>query len=141
MRISALSAALAVTAMTLAGSVTPATAEPTVSTVTLDAGAGLHHSTGTVLYEHVDGEVNSIKIISAQATGGTHDCAWVQWNDPKAGGDGWSPLISEPGCYGSTVGETPNIVIKAPAGHPLKVRLAAYHFDSAEVKHKDIAKL
>ncbi|MFB7462461.1 hypothetical protein ACFCZ1_02950 [Streptomyces sp. NPDC056224] len=141
MRISALCAALAVTAVTFAGTVTPAAAEPSASTVTLDAGAGLHHSTGRVIYEHVDGAVNSVKIISVRATGGSADCAWVQWNDPKAGGDGWQSLNSEPGCYGGTVGETLDVVIKAPAGHPLKVRLAAYHADSVDVMHKDIAKL
>ncbi|MEU9165883.1 hypothetical protein AB0D29_37115 [Streptomyces sp. NPDC048424] len=141
MRISALSAALAVTVVTLAGSATSAAAEPTALTIPLEAGANLHLSTGSVTYERVDGAVNSVKIISVRATGGAKDCAWVQWNDPKAGGDGWSSLVSEPGCYGGTVGETPNVVIKAPAGHPLKVRLAAYHFDSAEVIHKDIEKL
>lgn len=142
MRIStALAAALALTAATLAGGVTPAAAETTLSTVNLEAGANLHHNTATVKYERIDGAVNSVKVTYVLITSGERDCAWVQWNDPKAGGDGWTSLTPEPSCYGIGMGETREVIIKAPAGHPLKVRLAAYHFDSVDVMHKDIAKL
>ncbi|MFK0258319.1 hypothetical protein [Streptomyces sp. NPDC090445] len=142
MRISsALPAALALTAATLAGGAAPAAAETTLSTVKLEAGANLHHNTAKVNYERIDGAVNSVKVTYVLITSGERDCAWVQWNDPKAGGDGWTSLTPEPSCHGIGMGEPREVVIKAPAGHPLKVRLAAYHSDSADVMHKDIARL
>ncbi|MFE7778175.1 hypothetical protein ACFU5O_30615 [Streptomyces sp. NPDC057445] len=128
-------------AATVAGGAAPAAADTLVSTVNLDAGAGLHHSSATVIYEHVDGAVNSVKIISLQAFSGERDCVWVEWNDPKDVGDGWAALNSEPPCDGGSMGETLNRIIKAPKGYQLKVRLAAYHDGGIEVIHKDIAKL
>ncbi|MFD9220064.1 hypothetical protein ACFWDI_08570 [Streptomyces sp. NPDC060064] len=53
--------------------------------------------------------------------------------------DGWTSLITEPPCNGVGLVETPNLIIKAPKGHQLKVRLAAYH--GSELAHKDIEKL
>ncbi|MER5928767.1 hypothetical protein [Streptomyces sp. NPDC002054] len=142
MRISAaLPAALVLTAAMLAGGATPAAAETTLSTVELEAGANHHHNTATVTYERIDGAVNSVKITYVLITSGERDCAWVQWNDPKAVGDGWSALTPEPSCHGIGMGEPRERIIKAPAGHPLKVRLAADHPDSADVVHKDIEKL
>ncbi|MER6778167.1 MULTISPECIES: hypothetical protein [unclassified Streptomyces] len=141
MRISALPAALVLTAATIAGAAAPAAAETPANVVTLDAGLNLHHNTATVTYERVDGAVNSVKIISVDLASGEPDCAWVQWNDPKNTGDGWTNLDSEPSCHGIGLIETLNVVIKAPAGHPLKVRLASYHADGNSVAHKDVAKL
>ncbi|WP_405594606.1 hypothetical protein OG741_02410 [Streptomyces sp. NBC_01410] len=126
-------------AATVAGGAAPAAADTMASTVNLEAGAGLHHSSAAVIYEHVDGAVNSVKIISVEAFSGERDCVWVEWNDPKDVGDGWTALNSEPPCYGGNLLETPNRIIKAPKGHQLKVRLAAYH--GSELVHKDIAKL
>ncbi|MFG2482653.1 MULTISPECIES: hypothetical protein [Streptomyces] len=143
MRVSALSAAAVLVAATLAAGAVPATADTPVGpllVVPLDAGNGLHHSTGSVAYERVDGAVNAVRIISVHVTGGDRDCAWLDWNDPHSF-TGWSSLTSEPSCDGTGLGEYPDRIIKAPVGHPLKVRLAAYHADSGEVKHKDIEKL
>ncbi|MEU2166038.1 hypothetical protein QRN89_00015 [Streptomyces chengbuensis] len=141
MRIPALSVAVAVVAATIAGGAAPAAADTLVSTVNLEAGAGLHHNSATVTYERVDGAVNSVKIISLLAFSSERDCVWVEWNDPNDVGDGWAALNSEPPCYGGNLGETLNRIIKAPKGHQLKVRLAAYHDGGIEVIHKDIAKL
>ncbi|MER7824471.1 hypothetical protein ABTX85_18125 [Streptomyces sp. NPDC096097] len=143
MRVSALSATAALVVATLAGGAAPAAADTPAGPVLqadLDAGNGLHHSTGKVFYERVDGAANAVRIISVYVTGGDRDCAWVSWNDPH-NADGWSNLTSEPSCSGTGLEEHPGLIIKAPVGHPLKVRLAAYHSDSAEVKHKDIEKL
>lgn len=141
MRIQALLATVAVVAATVAGGAAPAAADTVTSTVNLEAGTGLHHNSATVIYERVDGAVNSVKIISLQAFSGEPDCVWVEWNDPKDVGDGWTALNSEPPCYGGSMGETLNRIIKAPKDHQLKVRLAAYHDGGIEVIHKDIAKL
>ncbi|MFE2478815.1 hypothetical protein [Streptomyces sp. NPDC059389] len=145
MRVSVLPAALALVAAALAGGAAPAAADTPAGpslTVALEAGtAALHHSTARVVYERVDGEVNTFKITSVHATGGTRDCAWVEWNDPDGWNNGWSSLTTEPACHGSDLLETPDRIIKAPSGHPLKVRLVAYHDDSAEIVHKDVAKL
>ncbi|KJY17001.1 MULTISPECIES: hypothetical protein [Streptomyces] len=141
MRLSALPAAALVLA-TLAAGAAPATADAPagpVLPVDLEAGKSRHHNTATVLYERVDGAVNSVRIKSVSITSGELDCAWVAWNDPH-GTDGWSNLTTEPSCNGTGLGEHPDIIIKAPAGHPLKVRLAADHLGS-EVVHKDIQKL
>ncbi|MFE9483227.1 hypothetical protein ACFYNM_32065 [Streptomyces spororaveus] len=143
MRVATLSATAALVLATLAGSVAPAAADTPagpVLQVPLEAGNGLHHSTGSVVYERVDGEVNAVRIISVYVTGGDRDCAWLDWNDPH-NPNGWSSLTSEPSCGGTGLEEHPDRIVKAPVGHPLKVRLAAYHRDSAEVKHKDIEKL
>ncbi|WP_406305251.1 hypothetical protein OHA61_27325 [Streptomyces sp. NBC_00885] len=139
MRFPALSVTVAVVAATVAGGVAPAAADTAASTVNLVAGAGRHLNSATVTYEHVDGAVNSVKIISVEAYSGEPDCVWVEWNDPKDVGDGWNALNSEPPCYGNNLLETPNRIIKAPKGYQLKVRLAAYH--GSELVHKDIAKL
>ncbi|MEV7420204.1 hypothetical protein [Streptomyces sp. NPDC089919] len=139
MRISALPAALVLTAGALAATAAPAAAEP-ASVVTLEVGLNNHHNTGRVTYERIDGAVNSVRILTVEATGGLVDCAWLQWNDPN-GIDGWSIIQSEPSCNGGTLVEQPGMVIKAPAGHPLKVRLAGYHDGGVVVIHKDIAKL
>lgn len=141
MRISALSVTVAVVAATVAGGAAPAAADTVASTVNLQAGTGLHDNSATVTYERVDGAVNSVKIISLRAFSGERDCVWVEWNDPKDVGDGWAALNSEPPCYGGSMEETLNRVIKAPKNHQLKVRLAAYHDGGIEVVHKDIAKL
>ncbi|MFD6912246.1 hypothetical protein ACFWB2_10535 [Streptomyces virginiae] len=141
MRISALSVTAAAMAATIAGGAVPAAADTLVSTVNLEAGAGLHRNSATVTYERVDGAVNSVKIISLQAFSGEPDCVWVEWNDPKDVGDGWTALNSEPPCHGGSLGETINQIIKAPKGYQLKIRLAAYHDGGIEVIHKDIAKL
>ncbi|MFJ1566513.1 hypothetical protein ACIOG8_20210 [Streptomyces erythrochromogenes] len=127
--------------MTTVGGAAPAAAGTLVSTVNLDAGAGRHHSSATVTYERVDGAENSVRIISLQAFSGEPDCVWVEWNDPKDVGDGWTVLNSEPPCHGGSIEETINQVIKAPKGHQLKIRLAAYHDGGLDVIHKDIAKL
>ncbi|MGW3328180.1 hypothetical protein [Streptomyces virginiae] len=143
MRLSALSTAAALVVATLAAGAVPATADTPAGpllVVPLDAGNGLHHSTGSVAYERVDGAANAVRIISVHVTGGDRDCAWLDWNDPH-NPTGWSSLTSEPSCGGTGLEEYPDRIIKAPVGHPLKVRLAAYHADSAEVKHKDIEKL
>ncbi|MFG2980179.1 hypothetical protein ACGFYQ_02855 [Streptomyces sp. NPDC048258] len=142
MRISALSATAALVVATLAGGAAPATADTPagpVLRVDLEAGKGLHHNTGTVLYERVDGEVNSVRIISVSIVSGERDCAWVSWNDPHDV-NGWTNLTSEPSCHGTGLGENPDRIIKAPAGHPLKVRLTADH-PGSDVVHKDIEKL
>ncbi|MCX5179590.1 hypothetical protein [Streptomyces virginiae] len=141
MRVSALSAAALVVATLAAGAV-PATADTPAGpllVVPLEAGDGLHHSTGSVTYERVDGAVNAVRIISVHIRGGERDCAWVAWNDPHDP-TGWNNLTSEPSCHGTGLEESPDRIIKAPAGHPLKVRLAADH-GGPEVKHKDIEKL
>ncbi|MFD7630723.1 hypothetical protein ACFV7Q_32665 [Streptomyces sp. NPDC059851] len=85
--------------------------------------------------------MNSVKVTYVLITSGERDCAWVQWNDPKAGGDGWTSFTPEPSFYGIGMGETRAVIIKAPSSHPLEVRLAAYHSDSAGVMHKNIAQL
>ncbi|MBT2449002.1 hypothetical protein J7F03_18250 [Streptomyces sp. ISL-43] len=139
MRISALSATVAVVAATIAGAAAPAAATTSASKVNLEAGAGLHHSSATVTYERVDGAVNSVEILSVEAHAGERDCVWVEWNDPHDEVDGWASLNSEPPCNGGDLLETPNVIIKAPKGYQLKVRLAVYH--SSELAHKDIAKL
>ncbi|MEV6728484.1 MULTISPECIES: hypothetical protein [unclassified Streptomyces] len=142
MRITALPAALALVAAALAAGAAPAAADTPagpVLTVPLEAGNGFHHNTGTVTYERVDGAVNSVRIISVHILSGERDCAWVSWNDPHDP-NGWSNLTSEPSCNGTGLEESPDRIIKAPAGHPLKVRLAAGHPDS-DVVHKDIEKL
>ncbi|MFD6229805.1 hypothetical protein ACFWFZ_23460 [Streptomyces sp. NPDC060232] len=142
MRLSALPAAAALVAATLASAAAPAAADTLAGPVLqadLEAGKGRHHNTGTVIYERVDGAVNSVRIISVSITGGELDCAWVAWNDPH-GADGWSNLTTEPSCHGTGLGEYPDMIIKAPAGHPLKVRLAADH-PGSDVVHKDIQKL
>ncbi|WP_406263235.1 hypothetical protein OHT93_00965 [Streptomyces sp. NBC_00191] len=139
MRIPALSVTVAVVAATVAGGAAPVAAATVVSPVNLEAGTGRHHNSATVIYERVDGAVNSVKIISVEAYSGEPDCVWVEWNDPKDVGDGWTALNSEPPCYGGNLLETPNRIIKAPKGYQLKVRLAAYH--GSELVHKDIAKL
>nr|WSX48094.1 hypothetical protein OG409_03495 [Streptomyces sp. NBC_00974] len=141
MRIPALSVTVAVVAATIAAGAAPAAADTVASTVNLEAGAGLHHNSATVIYERVDGAVNSVKIISLQAFSGEADCVWVEWNDPKDVGDGWTALNSEPPCFGGSLEEPVNEIIKAPKGHPLKVRLAASHNGGVEVDHKDIARL
>ncbi|MEU9300954.1 hypothetical protein [Streptomyces sp. NPDC048269] len=141
MRISALSVTVALVAATIAGGAAPAAADTAISTVDLEAGTGRHHNSATVIYERVDGAVNSVRIISLQAVSGEPDCVWVEWNDPKDVGDGWAALNSEPPCYGGSMEETLNQIIKAPKGHQLKVRLAGYHDGGGEVIHKDIAKL
>ncbi|MGW6983922.1 hypothetical protein ACWGE1_31530 [Streptomyces sp. NPDC054932] len=139
MRISALSAGVAVVAVTLAGAAAPAAATPTASTVNLQAGAGFHLSSAAVVYEHVDGAVNSVRILSVEAHAGERDCVWVEWNDPDDPVDGWTAINTEPPCRGGNLLERPDLIIEAPKGHQLKVRLAAYH--GSEVVHKDIAKL
>ncbi|MFJ5552303.1 hypothetical protein [Streptomyces sp. NPDC093225] len=145
MRVSALPATLALVAATLAGGAAPAAAdtpEGTLLTVSLEAGtAALHHNTATVTYERVAGEVNAFKITSIREVSAGRDCVWVEWNDPNGWNNGWNSLTTEPACYGYVMLETPNRIIKAPADHPLKVRLIAYHDDSAEIMHKDVAKL
>ncbi|MFJ6049372.1 hypothetical protein [Streptomyces sp. NPDC092307] len=141
MRVSVLSATAALVFATLAGGAAPAAADSPagpVLQVDLEAGKGLHHNTGTVIYERVDGAANSVRIISVQITSGEQDCAWVSWNDPH-NVNGWSNLTSEPSCNGTGLGENPGIIIKAPVGHPLKVRLAGDHL--GDVVHKDIQKL
>ncbi|MFB7182594.1 hypothetical protein ACFCYI_33395 [Streptomyces sp. NPDC056257] len=141
MRVSALSATAALVVATLAGGAAPAAADTPagpVLQVDLEAGKGLHHNVGTVFYERVDGQVNAVRIISVHITSGERDCAWVSWNDPHNVND-WTNLTSEPSCNGTGLEERPDVVIKAPAGHPLKVRLAGDHL--GEVVHKDIEKL
>lgn len=139
MRIPALSVTVAVVAATIAGVAAPAAAATAASTVNLEAGGGLHHSSATVTYERVDGAVNSVKVLSVEANAGERDCVWVEWNDPHDEVDGWTSLITEPPCNGGGLLEAPNRIIKAPKGHQLKVRLAAYH--GSELAHKDIEKL
>ncbi|WP_030964344.1 hypothetical protein [Streptomyces sp. NRRL S-378] len=142
MRLSALPAAAALVLATLAAGAAPATADTPAGPVLqadLEAGKGRHHNTGTVLYERVDGAVNSVRIKSVTIYSGELDCAWVSWNNPH-GTDGWSHLTTEPSCNGTGLVEYPDIIIKAPAGHPLKVRLAADH-PGSDVVHKDIQKL
>ncbi|MFD9370558.1 hypothetical protein ACFWA6_23065 [Streptomyces sp. NPDC060020] len=142
MRVSALSAAAALVVATLAGGAAPAAADTPagpVPPVELEAGKGLHHNVGTVVYERVDGEVNAVRIISVHITSGERDCAWVSWNDPH-NVNGWSNLTTEPSCNGTGLGEYPGLIIKAPANHPLKVRLYADH-PGSDVVHKDIQKL
>lgn len=141
MRVSALSAAAALVAATLAGGAAPAAADTPagVPPVELEAGKGLHHNRGKVVYERVDGEVNAVRIISVHITSGERDCAWVSWNDPD-NWNGWSNLTTEPSCNGGSMGEYPGIIIKAPANHPLKVRLYADH-PGSDVVHKDIQRL
>ncbi|MFJ3232683.1 hypothetical protein [Streptomyces sp. NPDC086787] len=141
MRLPALSATVAVVIAAVAQGAAPAAADTLVSTVNLEAGAGLHHSSATVTYERVDGAVNSVKIISLQILSSERDCVWLEWNDPQDVSDGWSALNSEPSCYGNSMEETPNRIIKAPKGHQLKVRLGGYHDGGVAVVHKDIAKL
>ncbi|MEU2158744.1 hypothetical protein ABZ532_27670 [Streptomyces sp. NPDC019396] len=136
MRIPALSATVAVVAATLAGGAAPAAATTAASAVNLEAGAGLHHSSATVTYQRVDGAANAVKILLVEAKAGERDCVWVEWNDPQ---DGWTSLNSEPPCNGGSLVESPNLTIKAPQGHQLKVRLAAFH--GSELVHKDIEKL
>ncbi|KPI21121.1 hypothetical protein OV450_7678 [Actinobacteria bacterium OV450] len=141
MRVSALPAALALVAAALATGAAPAAADTApgpVLRVELDAGSGLHHNTATVTYERVDGAVNSVRIISVEIISGERDCAWVSWNDPH-NVNGWSNLTTEPSCNGTGLVESPDEIIKAPASHPLKVRLAADH--GTDVVHKDIEKL
>ncbi|MFD7555420.1 MULTISPECIES: hypothetical protein [unclassified Streptomyces] len=142
MRMSALTTAAVLVAATLAAGAAPATADTPagpVLSVPLEAGKVRHHNTGTVDYERVDGAVNSVRIISVTITGGELDCAWVSWNDPDSP-NGWTNLTSEPSCNGTTLVENPDLIIKAPAGHPLKVRLLADH-PGSDVVHKDIEKL
>ncbi|WP_327413717.1 hypothetical protein [Streptomyces sp. NBC_01233] len=142
MRVSALSATAALVVATLAGGAAPAAADTPagpVLQVDLEAGKGFHHNIGTVFYERVDGAVNSVRIISVHITSGERDCAWVAWNDPRDV-NGWSNLTSEPSCNGTGLVEHPDRIIKAPAGHPLKVRLAGDH-PGSDVVHKDIEKL
>ncbi|MFD9725546.1 hypothetical protein [Streptomyces sp. NPDC059072] len=142
MRVSALSATAALVAATLAAGAAPATADTPagpVLSVPLEAGKGHHHNIGAVTYERVDGAVNSVRIISVDITGGELDCAWVSWNDPDSP-NGWTNLSSEPSCNGTELVEYPDRIIKAPAGHPLKVRLLADH-PGNDVVHKDIEKL
>ncbi|MGZ9930697.1 hypothetical protein ACXNSR_12450 [Streptomyces sp. NC-S4] len=142
MRMSALSATAALVLATLAGGAAPAAADTPagpVLQVDLDAGKGLHHNIGTVIYERVDGAANAVRIISVSITSGERDCAWVSWNDPH-NVNGWTNLTTEPSCNGTGLGENPDIIIKAPVGHPLKVRLAADH-PGSDVVHKDIQKL
>ncbi|MFB6808096.1 hypothetical protein [Streptomyces sp. NPDC056387] len=142
MRVSALPAALALVAAALATGAAPAAADTApgpVLTVDLQAGtAALHHNTARVTYERVDGAVNAVRIISVEIVSGERDCAWVSWNDPH-NVNGWSNLTTEPSCNGTGLVESPDEIIKAPAGHPLKVRLAADH--GTDVVHKDIEKL
>ncbi|MER5971438.1 hypothetical protein ABT112_17160 [Streptomyces sp. NPDC002055] len=140
MRLRTLSVTVGLMAATVAGGAAPAAAGPLVSTVNLEAGAGLHRSSATVNYERVDGAVNSVKILSLEAFSGQRDCVWVEWNDPESA-NGWSALNSEPPCYGMSMGEGLNRIIKAPKGYQLKVRLAGYHDGGMVVMHKDIAKL
>ncbi|QES51594.1 hypothetical protein DEJ50_30855 [Streptomyces venezuelae] len=142
MRISAaLPAALVLTAAMLAGGAAPAAAEAPLLTVDLEAGANHHRNTAKVTYERVPGAANSVRITYVLITAGERDCAWVQWNDPNSSSwDGWTSLTPEPSCYGIGMGEPRDLVISAPPGHPLKVRLAADHGNSQWV-HKDIAKL
>ncbi|WP_159050732.1 hypothetical protein [Streptomyces sp. IMTB 1903] len=142
MRLSVLPAAAALVAATLVSGAAPAAADAPAGPVLqadLEAGKGRHHNTATVLYERVDGAVNSVRIKSVTIYSGELDCAWVAWNNPQ-GTDGWSNLTTEPSCNGTGLVEYPDIVIKAPAGHPLKVRLASDHLGS-DVVHKDIQKL
>ncbi|MCX5147989.1 MULTISPECIES: hypothetical protein [unclassified Streptomyces] len=141
MRVSALPAALVLVAAALAAGAAPAAADTAgpVLTVDLEAGtAALHHNTARVTYERVDGALNSVRIISVEIVSGERDCAWVAWNDPHNVND-WSNLTSEPSCNGTGLFESHDQIIKAPAGHPLKVRLAADH--GSDVVHKDIEKL
>ncbi|MFE7096015.1 hypothetical protein [Streptomyces erythrochromogenes] len=142
MRLSVLPAAAALVLATLASGAAPAAADTPadpVLQVDLEAGKGRHHNTGTVLYERVDGAVNAARIKAVTIYSGELDCAWVQWNNPH-NPDGWSNLTTEPSCNGTGLGEYPDLVIKAPVGHPLKVRLVADHLGS-DVVHKDIQKL
>ncbi|MFE6837135.1 hypothetical protein ACFVFI_20160 [Streptomyces sp. NPDC057705] len=142
MRVSALSATAALVVATLAGGAAPAAADTPAGPVLqadLEAGTGLHHNIGTVFYKRVDGAVNSVRIISVHITSGERDCAWVSWNDPH-NINGWTNLTTEPSCNGTGLGEYPGIVIKAPADHPLKVRLAADH-PGSDVVHKDVERL
>ncbi|MFC9818637.1 hypothetical protein ACFWG6_07320 [Streptomyces erythrochromogenes] len=142
MRLSALPAAAALVLATLVSGAAPATADTPadpVLQVDLEAGKGRHHNMGTVLYERVDGAVNSARIKAVTIHSGELDCAWVQWNNPH-NPDGWSNLTTEPSCNGTGLGEYPDIIIKAPVGHPLKVRLVADHLGS-DIVHKDIQKL
>nr|WSW46077.1 hypothetical protein OG296_24915 [Streptomyces sp. NBC_01001] len=142
MRVSALSATVVLVVAALTAGAAPAIADTPagpVLSVPLEAGTGLHHNTGTVIYERVDGEVNSVRIISVSITSGERDCAWVSWNDPHDP-NGWSNLTSEPSCNGTGLGESPDRIIKAPAGHPLKVRLTATH-PGSDLVHKDVEKL
>ncbi|MER7465232.1 hypothetical protein [Streptomyces sp. NPDC097981] len=142
MRMSALSATAALVVATLAAGTAPASADAPAGPVLvleLEAGtATLHHNTARVTYERVDGAVNSVKIISVEIVSGERDCAWVAWNDPH-NVNGWSNLTSEPSCNGTGLIEGHDEIIKAPAGHPLKVRLAGDH--GGDVVHKDIEKL
>ncbi|MFI8260204.1 MULTISPECIES: hypothetical protein [unclassified Streptomyces] len=141
MRISALPAAIALVAATLAAGAVPAAADAPgpILTMELEAGtAALHHNTAKVTYQRVDDAVNSVKIISVEIVSGERDCAWVAWNDPR-NANVWSNLTSEPSCNGTGLFESHNEIIKAPPGHPLKVRLAGDHL--GEVVHKDIQKL
>ncbi|MER7735889.1 hypothetical protein ABTX80_33920 [Streptomyces erythrochromogenes] len=142
MRLSALPAAAALVLATLASGAAPAAADTPadpVLQVDLEAGKGRHHNTGTVLYERVDGAVNAARIKAVTIHSGELDCAWVQWNNPH-NPDGWSNLTTEPSCNGTGLGEYPGIIIEAPVGHPLKVRLVADH-PGSDVVHKDIQKL
>ncbi|MFJ3910120.1 hypothetical protein [Streptomyces vinaceus] len=142
MRVSVLPAALALVAAALAAGAAPAAADtPAGPVLTLDLEAGTaarHHNTARVTYERVDGAVNSVRIISVEIVSGENDCAWVAWNDPH-NVNGWSNLTSEPSCNGTGLFESHNEIIKAPAGHPLKVRLAGDHL--GDIVHKDIEKL
>ncbi|MFF4102156.1 hypothetical protein [Streptomyces sp. NPDC001903] len=141
MRISTLPAAVALAAATLAAGAVPAAADTPgpILTVELEAGtAAHHHNTARVTYQRVDGAANSVKIISVEIVSGERDCAWVSWNDPHDV-NGWSNLTSEPSCNGTGLFESHDQIIKAPAGHPLKVRLAGDHL--GDVVHKDIEKL
>ncbi len=137
MRISALSATVALVAATLAGG-----GQGTVLTIDLEAGtAALHHNTARVTYERVDGAVNTFRIITVEAFSGERDCVWVEWNEPDGWNNGWSALNSEPPCHGGNLLQTPDRIITAPKDHPLKVRLVAYHDNAVDIFHKDIAKL
>ncbi|MDI6102634.1 hypothetical protein QLQ12_28830 [Actinoplanes sp. NEAU-A12] len=136
MRKSALSAAVTVIAATIAGAAAPARAATAEhSKIKLEAGAGNHLNTGSVIYKPV-GAPNALKILTVRATGAQDDCAWIEWNEP---GFGWRRLTSEPSCGGTTVVETTDRVISANDGYQIKVRLVAYH--GSELAHKDVENL
>ncbi|OJF11946.1 hypothetical protein [Couchioplanes caeruleus] len=134
--------AAAVVAATITGVAAPAAANTAASRVELAAGNGTHFNTASVTYKRVDGAVNSVKILTIRAQSAAHEgeCVWVEWNDPNWPG-GWAHLNSEPPCGGMDYIEELNRVIKAPAGHQLKVRLAVHHQFDVDLAHKDVAKL
>ncbi|MFC4067812.1 hypothetical protein [Actinoplanes subglobosus] len=128
-------------AVVLACGAVPASASASPAgrvTIDLVAGAGNHRNTASVTYKQVDGTANAFRILTVLANSSEPDCVGVEWNDPRSD-DGWKSLISEMPCHGNTLLENPGTLIKAPEGHPIKVRLAGYH--TPGLAHKDIARL